>query len=542
MHSILKNISCLGIPPETEGFEKRRYVLTNWLSVALSILFVLLFILSYYQVSAKNRGVEHSIHLLLVAGTGIICIILNRYRFFAFSKLLLAIVPAFLLLLYPVVFLQKVTDEFFFWYPYAPIGFSVVPHVIFSFKREKLSYIVSFGLISILVLTIDQVILFFAGNSLEVVGIVKDNYLFYKVAPVAIWIFVSFAVIYLISLNRKNEISLQQLNKELADKATIIEEQSEEIHAQNFELKEQKEELESQNEELSQSQEELAAQNDQLNQKITELKEAQAQLIESEKMASLGLLTAGIAHEINNPINYISSSSEGISFIASQTSQFIDAIETLCQSTGQDNKKQLLHGLMEKHEIKELISGLQLMNSNIQKGVARTSQVIDALKSYSHGGAQTMVSCQIHEIVDAALVLIQGDLKKDIKMVKVYGKEVPPVQAHENELIQVFLNLLNNALQAIEGKGEIKVETLFDRGSNTVRVVVKDNGKGITDELKSKIFQPFFTTKEVGKGTGLGLYISYQIISRHNGTIEFSSLPGKGSIFQVILPNTGDVK
>jgi len=314
-----------------------------------------------------------------------------------------------------------------------------------------------------------------------------------------------------------------------------------ELHKNKLELivKQRTTEIMLKNEELELANEEqkfinniLIEQKHELEITLEKLKDTQNQLIHSEKMASLGILTAGIAHEINNPINFINSGLEGLESILKQITETIR------------NNKNIIHekGLNENNNFDFLISGIKKLTKNIQTGVYRTTEIVKSLNTFSRIDEETLVLSDIHKIINSSLILLYNNFKNKIEIIKNFG-QIEDFYCYPGKLNQVFVNVIMNSLQAIENKGTIIISTSIAEIENTkeknnkfVKISVKDNGHGISDEIKNKIFQPFFTTKEVGKGTGLGLSITHGIIELHKGKIEVKSIINEGTEFILFLP------
>lgn len=277
---------------------------------------------------------------------------------------------------------------------------------------------------------------------------------------------------------------------------------------------------------------------EELNNALENLKSAQSQLVHSEKMASLGQLTAGIAHEINNPINFISSGMKSIEFT-------IDAIKEILAKYDQldgnlDKATDILKAvksLKEDHEYEEIMNELDVMVRDVNYGVTRTIEIVKGLRVFSRLDEEEMKRANINENLDATLVLLRNKTKNRIKLSKFYDENMHDIDCYPGQLNQVFMNIINNAIQAIPEEredGEIALYT--EETENDVVVRIKDNGGGIPEEIKNRIWEPFFTTKAVGVGTGLGMSISYSIIEKHHGRIELQSEVGKGTEFIITLP------
>lgn len=299
-----------------------------------------------------------------------------------------------------------------------------------------------------------------------------------------------------------------QTSIDITDRKNLEEELKKYNEQLEFLVKERTEELEASNEELRATNEELFTQREHLSLTLEKLKETQEQLIQTEKMASLGVLTAGVAHEINNPINYIYNGAM--------------AIENFLEDNSPEN-----------------IETLKPLFEAINTGIQRVTGIVKSLNKYSRKDESSLVKCNVNEILENALTMLYNQYKKRIEITKEYSDTPPVILAKEGELHQVFLNILINAIQAIESEGTITVKTQIN--SNGVSVYIKDSGVGIQPEFINKIFDPFFTTKDPGKGTGLGLSITKRIIQEHKGTIHCYSEPDKGTEFVITLPQIQEV-
>jgi signal transduction histidine kinase len=243
-----------------------------------------------------------------------------------------------------------------------------------------------------------------------------------------------------------------------------------------------------------------------------ELQSAQLQLIQSEKMASLGQLTAGIAHEINNPLSFVINNHFLISDIAGSLkgSQIPDP---------------------------EKLEDLGLLVSKSRNGLGRIKNIVNNLRSFSRLDEGEDKLVDLNECIESTLGILEHLFKPPVYLDKKMGK-IPMVKGSGGKLNQVFMNLIVNGIDALEGEGTITLETFEEDGS--VKAVIRDNGAGIPQEIQNRIFDPFFTTKEVGKGTGLGLSISYGIIEKHGGKIRMESSEGEGTAFYLSLPVAGE--
>ncbi len=285
---------------------------------------------------------------------------------------------------------------------------------------------------------------------------------------------------------------------------------------------------------------ELQASNNELNKTLKELKEAETQLVESEKMASLGQLTAGIAHEINNPINFVTSNIKPLKRDVAILLDAVQAIEnvSITDTSAAEKQRQISEYKTEidfdylKEEIDHLLKG-------IGEGASRTAEIVKGLRIFSRLDEDDLKKADINEGLDSTLVIVNNLLNNRIKVVKEYGN-IPLIECYPGKLNQVFLNMITNAIHAINKQheadtdGELKITTTSDE--QFVYVKIKDNGTGMDETTKKKLFEPFFTTKEVGEGTGLGLSIAYNTIKKHNGVIHVNSIIGEGTEFMIELP------
>lgn len=269
---------------------------------------------------------------------------------------------------------------------------------------------------------------------------------------------------------------------------------------------------------------------------IDSLKSAQGQLVNSEKMASLGQLTAGIAHEINNPINFVSS---GVNTLRQITDDMREIISLYQQSdpVSIDATKEKVSLLMREKEYDHAFSDADILFSSVTNGVSRTTEIVRGLRTFSRLDEDALKTTNVHEDIDSTLSLLKNKYKNRIEIIKDFG-DISIVECFPGPMNQVYMNILNNAIDAIEGNGTISIQTRMtniDKASY-IAISIRDTGKGIAEENIDRIFEPFYTTKAVGSGTGLGLSISYGIVERHGGKITVESKEGKGTLFTIFLP------
>lgn len=323
---------------------------------------------------------------------------------------------------------------------------------------------------------------------------------------------------------KRTSKTLQGQKNAIEEKNKLLEQKSEEIQAQNDTLEEQNKAIEQQREEI-----EAAYQ---------KLKNTQSQMLEHEKMASLGQLTAGIAHEINNPINFVSSNVSPLKLDLADLKLLFTKYQQL-QTTRDLNKLlQEIKKYEAELDVNYLFQEIEDLLNGIDEGAKRTRDIVSGLRKFSRTDNQEITSGDLHEGLDSTLLLLHNFYKNRITIEKNYDARIPQVACYPGKLNQVFMNIINNAIQAIEGQGQITITTqLVKRDKyDEVKISIKDSGKGIPDDVLSKIFDPFFTTKDVGKGTGLGLSISYGIITQHKGRIDVLSKEGKGTEFIICIP------
>jgi PAS domain S-box-containing protein len=277
---------------------------------------------------------------------------------------------------------------------------------------------------------------------------------------------------------------------------------------------------------------------------VKKLKAAQSNLIQSEKLASVGLLAAGVAHEINNPTAYVSSNlntGKGyVKEIAAIFDAYRESTALLKETAGGRLTGEQLQSIadavkqVEKNtDFEFLMADLADIFEECLEGAERIRKIVADLKDFARPDDPGCHSVDIHQCLDSTINFVWNELKYKAELIKEYG-DLPPVKGYSQQINQVFLNLLVNAAEAIENKGIIRIATRT-QGEN-IEVCISDTGQGIPKKQLTKIFDPFFTTKPVGKGSGLGLSMSYGIIQRHQGRILVESELGKGTCFTVILP------
>ena len=307
-------------------------------------------------------------------------------------------------------------------------------------------------------------------------------------------------VLFLYAFYKWRLATLTKLKKKLE---ILVEHKTNEVMNQNEELQSLNEELNATNEDLYSTNEVLHSQRQKLETTIKSLRQAQKQLIESEKMASLGILSAGIAHEINNPLNFIKGGYLGLeSYINENLPEHAENVSPLL--------------------------------SAINTGVDRAANIVKSLGAYSRKDDLTRTNCSIHSILDNCLIMLNSKLNSRVEVAKQYTAAAFKFKGNEGKLYQVFLNILTNSEQSIEKQGQITIKTELEKKNIVIKVT--DTGCGISPENLDKIFEPFYTSKDPGQGTGLGLSITHKIILEHGGIIEYESQLEKGTTATIKLP------
>lgn len=269
--------------------------------------------------------------------------------------------------------------------------------------------------------------------------------------------------------------------------------------------------------------------------------QTQSRILQAEKMASLGEMVAGVAHEILNPVNFICGNLEYLSTYSQDLIQVLQAYETeFSQATPPINE------LKAELEFDFLLQDFPPMIASMQMGAERLKKIINALRSFSHIDETIKRPLDLHESLDNTLLILNSRIKMGITVTKAYG-QVPPVDCFSGQMSQVFTNLIGNAIDALiertetnadrTWKPKLAITTGMEADGDRVIITFQDNGTGIPEHIQTKIFETFFTTKPVGKGTGFGLAIARQIIvEKHGGNLTLNSTPGAGTTFTVSLP------
>ena len=279
---------------------------------------------------------------------------------------------------------------------------------------------------------------------------------------------------------------------------------------------------------------ELYASMQTLQETLEDLKASQNQLVQTEKMASLGVLAAGVAHEINNPIGYITSNfnslQEGLKYIQSFINDMQPSIETENNSA---EIKKTWHQLLKKYDLEFLLEDFIDLSKETSEGLGRVKQIVADLRAFTREDKAEKIPVDINDTLRASINILENQTKYHANIITKLT-DLPLVMGYAGKLSQVFTNLISNANQAVDDNGSIHIFT--EKTEKGIQISVQDNGHGISEENMKNLFTPFFTTKPIGEGTGLGLSISHGIIEEHGGTILVSSELEVGTIFTVQIP------
>jgi len=267
----------------------------------------------------------------------------------------------------------------------------------------------------------------------------------------------------------------------------------------------------------------------------SELKSTQAQILQREKMASIGQLAAGVAHEINNPMGFITSNLGTLEKYIRKFTDYIDAQSKALAAFNSEEVTSRLKDIRKKLKLDYVLEDIGTLIEESLDGAERVKKIVQNLKTFSRVDQAEYKPADINECIESTLNIVWNELKYKTTVEKEYG-ELPLVRCYPQQLNQVIMNLLVNGAQAIEKQGTIRIKTW--NGDGSVNIMISDTGSGISEDKLSKIFDPFFTTKPVGQGTGLGLSIAYDIIKKHKGEISVESEVGKGTVFNIKIPVT----
>ena len=334
----------------------------------------------------------------------------------------------------------------------------------------------------------------------------------------------------------------------LADKINIFKKEREESQAEALKVSLENEKIiMEQNTFLEKSVNERTAElqyaNTELNVTLTKLKDTQTQLLDSEKMASLGQLTAGIAHEINNPINFVSSNIRPLRRDIDDVLEILDSydnIQHVDSIDGLQARIREIEKLKEELDLDYIKTELGTLLKGMEDGASRTVEIVKGLKIFSRVDESDLNVVNINDGIESTLIILNYQMGNSINLVKELGN-IPSIECFAGKLNQVFMNILNNSIYALlKQNSDNKMPTIWVRSwlkdPENIAISIRDNGPGMPPEVRAKIFEPFFTTKQVGDGTGLGLSIVFKIIEVHSGNIQVNTEVGQGTEFLITLP------
>jgi signal transduction histidine kinase len=287
--------------------------------------------------------------------------------------------------------------------------------------------------------------------------------------------------------------------------------------------------------ELTQRNQTLSDEKDEQTELISKLEQAHNQLLQSEKMASIGQLAAGVAHEINNPIGYVNSNLSTLGGYAGDLLEMISLYES-SEAALPQSEREAVAAQRQRLDIDYLKTDMLAILAESKEGIDRVKKIVQDLKDFSHTDEGKFLWSDLHQGIDSTLNIVANEIRYKADVIKEYSS-IPQIECMLSQLNQVFMNLMVNAAHAMNGarRGKIFIRSGME-GSETIWVEIADDGCGIPPENMKRIFDPFFTTKPIGQGTGLGLSLSYGIVQKHNGRIEVTSEAGKGTCFRITLP------
>jgi two-component system, NtrC family, sensor kinase len=347
---------------------------------------------------------------------------------------------------------------------------------------------------------------------------------------------------YIMPLGAAAEVVL--LSLALADRINALKKEKEQSQAEALLVSQQNQQLiREQNVILEQKVHErtleLEETNGELNKTLTNLKEAQAQLVNAEKMASLGQLTAGIAHEINNPINFVSANLRPLKTDINEVFDVVHKYEEVVPGADNNQKLKDIEDFKRRIDLPYLKEEIGTLLHGIEDGAKRTAEIVSGLKNFSRLDESDLKEANINDGIESTLVLIRSTIPKNVEVILNLGR-LPSIECYPGKLNQVFMNLLTNSIYAItkkpSGPHRLLITTFEKDGK--IYAEFEDTGIGMTKEVKEKIFEPFFTTKDVGEGTGLGMSIVFKIIESHHAKMEVESKPGEGTKITLVLNKT----
>jgi len=473
------------------NFEENKEIISL---ISINYFYLILFsavVIMLHIGSEELLPVSYRYHAIIIIA--VLNLLLIKYNRIRMAQLCLMILIPFLLMILPVI--AKLYDnEFYFWFPYLPIAFSLTPHLILHPQKDKILLTSILTVYFFLGLFIDNLMIHYSEMEEEIIPIVIENRFYYNLIPAIFFAFVNITIGLLFLQNNKYETRLKMRRVELEEK----------------------------NSTLSNQKEELLSINTNMDRTLKQLHETQSKLIQSEKLAALGTLSAGIAHEINNPLNFISGSLEEIGEIMKQHPEiFKNASENIDEDDPDQHFLELIQFAKE--------------------GVLRTTDIVAKLGLLKSRGSKSLKKTALTELIDSALIDFQVIIPQYIKISKNIPEDLH-IECLVPEIQKVIQTILSNSINAIATK-EIKDNeeisiTAFQEiieKKNYVTISISNSGPLIPQSEIHKIFDPFYTTKNIGEGVGLGLSVSYNTIHQHKGIISAENGTDQ-VLFKISLP------
>lgn len=462
MIKLWHKISYLGVEYNTNSLQSRAIILKNQINFIMML--VIIFFIIFSTITREINGGKMTIGTLrldFILATNLIVILLSSLRIHQLGKYLLIFFPTFFLVLFPYFFNFFETESYFF-NPLIIIGFSIVTPLIVVPGRNKWAISLFLTYFLLLLIFNKPIILKFAPSDLAIIPVIKTFDLNYTFVPIAAFVFIHLAIYYLRSINK------------------------------SYERK-------------------LISKNDKLQLALNDLKVTQQQLIQSEKMASVGNLTSGVAHEINNPLNIITG---GLHIL-------------------KNNMKNL--GFTDEVQKEKVTKSIQM----IEEGNMKVNDIVSSLMTFSFRGVSKLQPMKVEDLIEKTLLFLKVKITDNISIERDFqlNEEVP---VYPEKLHQVILNILDNAIFVLHSDGKNASKTIqlkTEKIGNYAQIEIFNNGPNIEIEKLNSVFDPFFTTKDPGKGTGLGLSISYSLIDEHKGYL-FAENKKEGVSFIIKLPLT----
>jgi signal transduction histidine kinase len=471
--NLWRRISYLGVEGNKGSLSQRSLILTNQLNFSMLVIMLLIVIFLSFMRSIEGTSMAMgSFRMLLVLLVNVAVVIFAYFRKPQIGKYLFLLLPTFFIFILPTL-IGFVEQESFVYYPLSLIVFSVVPQLLLVQREERALLYFLLLFYAALLFFIEFFLAFFSPGNYEIVPLLKSFLIYSKMVQMMTFLFLHFAILYLRNINH-------QFEKQIIQKNITLDQQNEE-----------------------------------LNTALRNLSDTQQQLFRAEKMAALGTLTSGVAHEINNPLNFISGG--------------IDILEDECSNFSEQEKASISSNFS---------SAIQI----IRNGVTRISRIVNALLSLTGNGQSKKESTDIHELIDNTLLFLHHSIPEGVEIISEYGFS-QQVALEKASFQQVLLGILENALSAIESKPQkqkefIRIRTYTKNQTPIVAAAIIEicnSGPPIPKDILKRIFDPFFTTKAAGKGTGLGLTTAFMIVKEHNGTI-LAENTASGVCFRITLP------